>query len=252
MTRSWVAWAALIAIACPLNADRKLDRKDIQTPAPLPEGSLLIVGFLGAWEEWDNPKRSVRKLALKLREQNIPNVFVETADNHSRTTVRKFIREALDSNRNGKLDVDETRRAQIILYGQSFGGAACVTLAKELEEWGVPVRMTVQVDSVGRSDHTIPANVKRAVNLFQNDPGPIRGRTEIKAADPSKTKVLANIQHTYLFRDVDMSDYPPLARKIGLSHWKMDNDPLVWAEVEGFLRAEIVIWQGERLALRKP
>ena len=243
--------AAAIAIA-PLRADRRLSRGEIRTPAPLPPRALLIVGFLGAWEAWDNPKRSVRKLALKLRDGNIPGVFVETADNHSRKTVLRFIREALDANRDGRLEAAEAQSAQIVLYGQSFGGAACVMLAKELERWGVPVRLTVQVDSVGRHDQIIPANVKRAVNLFQSDPGPIRGRTQIKAADASKTKILANIQHTYLFRDIDMSDYPKMTRKMAISHWKMDNDPLVWAEVESFIRAEIALWQVEQLTPNKP
>ncbi len=240
-----VALVACLAVSA-LRADHRLSRQEIQTPAPLPEEGLLIVGFLGAWEEWDNPKRSVRKLALKLRDSQIPNVYVETADNHSRKTVRNFIREALDRDRDGKISPKEARQGQVICYGQSFGGAACVMLARELGQWGIPIRLTVQVDSIGRRDHTIPANVRRAVNLYQNDPGPIRGRSEIKAADPSKTTILGNFRHFYLFRDIDMSDYPPLSRKIGLSHWKMDNDPLVWAEVEGFIRAEIVLWQSEQ------
>lgn len=227
-------------------ADHRLSRKEILTPAPLPENSLLVIGFLGAWENWDNSKRSVRKLALKLREAQIPNVYVETADNHSRRTVRNFIREALDRDGNGKLSPAEAGSAQIILYGQSFGGAASVTLARELERWGVPVRLTVQVDSIGRRDHIIPANVRRAVNLYQRDPGPIRGRSQIRAADPAKTTVLGNFRHFYLFRDIDMSDYPRVSRRLGVSHWKMDNDPMVWAEVEGFIRAEIVLWQSEQ------
>jgi hypothetical protein len=233
-------------------AGKRLQRTDIQTPAPLPPDSMLIVGFLGGWEDWDHPQRSVRQLALRLRERLPSNIYIETVDNHSRATVQKFIREALDANGNGRLEGEEARRAQIICYGQSFGGAACVYLARELEKWGVPVRLTVQVDSVGRRDHTIPANVRRAVNLYQRDPGPVRGRDKIQAADPSRTSILANIRHTYLFRDIDISNYPRAARRFAISHWKMDNDPLVWAEVEGFLRAEILLWQTERLTAQTP
>jgi hypothetical protein len=242
------AFGLLLLTVLPASgAGRRLQRADITTPAPLPPDSLLIVGFLGGWEAWDHPKRSVRRLALRLRETAPDAVFVETADNHSRGTVRKFIREALDRNGNGKLEPEEARAAQIICYGQSFGGAACVYLARELHRWGVSVRLTVQVDSVGRRDHTIPANVRRAVNLYQRDPGPIRGRARIRAADPSRTTILANLRHTYLFRDIDLSNYPPAARRFAISHWKMDNDPFVWAEVEGFIRAEIVLWQSEHL-----
>ncbi|MCL4795470.1 MAG: hypothetical protein KJZ84_12980 [Bryobacteraceae bacterium] len=247
MRRSFALILSLFAVLPAGGAGRRLQRADIATPAPLPPDSLLIVGFLGGWEAWDHPNRSVRQLALRLRDTAPDSVFVETADNRSRGTVRKFIREALDRDGNGKLEPEEARAAQIICYGQSFGAAACVHLARELQRWNVPVRLTVQIDSVGRRDHTIPANVRRAVNLYQRDPGPIRGRARIRAADPSRTTILANLRHTYLFRDIDLSNYPPAARRFAISHWKMDNDPLVWAEVEGFIRAEIAFWLSEQL-----
>jgi hypothetical protein len=241
--------AAILALLCTapqaLPIGRRLRRTDIASPAPLPSRSLLVIGFLGAWEDFDNPKRSVRKLALRLRDSHLPGVFVETADNHSRNTIRRYLRAALDANHDGRLQPAETRNAAIILYGQSFGGAAVVKLARELNRWNVPVRLTVQVDSIGRNDGVLPPNVRRAANLYQRDPGPIRGRPRIRAADPSKTEILFNQRFTYLFRDVEMSDYPAITRTAPLSHWKMDNDPVVWAEVEALIRAEIARWQSE-------
>jgi hypothetical protein len=241
---------ALSALPIAVQAERRIRRQDIQTPTPLPPNSLLVVGFLGAWEEWDNPKRSVRKVALSVREKGWPGVYVETAGNHSRSVVRRFVREAFDRNRDGRIDRAEAASAQLILYGQSFGGAAAVYLARELQRDKIPVRLTVQVDSVGRRDNVIPANVRRAVNFFQNDPGPIRGQARIVAEDAAKTTILGNFQHFYLFRDIDMSDYPAAARKLGLSHWKMDNDPLVWAQVEGLILAEILAWQAESAGVK--
>lgn len=252
MRRRVLLCLVLVAALPAAGLAKRLRRADITTPAPMPPGSLLIIGFLGGWEAWDHPHRSVRKLALRLRESVPDHVFIETADNHSRATVRKFIREALDADADGKLSRAEAARAGIICYGQSFGGAACLHLARELERWGAPVRLTIQVDSVGRKDHLVPANVKRAVNLYQSDPGPIRGQSRIRAVDPRSTSVLANIRHTYLFRHVDLSNYPAAARRLPNSHWKMDNDPLVWAEVEGFIRAEIFRWQAEMFQPLKP
>jgi hypothetical protein len=104
------------------------------------------------------------------------------------------------------------------------------------------VRLTVQVDSIGRDDQVIPPNVRRALNLYQRDPGPVRGESEIRAEDPSKTQIIGNVPFTYLFRDIDMSDYPKITRKAGLSHWKMDNDPVVWTIVETAILAEITAW----------
>lgn len=234
--------ALLVLFATVLRADTRLHRKDLRTPAPLPPGSLFIVGILGAWEHWDNDRRSVRKLALDLRDRHIPGVYVETAGNHDRKTIRKFILETLDQNRNRRLDAAEKRSVQFICYGQSFGGAACVKLARELKRLDIPVRLTIQIDSVGKDDDWIPSNVSRALNLYQHDPGPVRGEPQIKAMDPARTTILGNVRFTYLFRDVDMSDYPWITRRMGVSHWKMDNDPVVWKSVEAAILAEIGLW----------
>jgi len=248
MWKRVAALAVMWGLVMPCAAEKRIRRADIQAPTPLPGGSVLVIGFLGAWEQWDNPKRSVRKLALRLRETSGPGVYVETAGNHSRRTVKKFIFEALDRNKDRRLDQAEARAVGIILYGQSFGGAAAVKLARELKKWNVPVLLTVQVDSVGRGDAVIPSNVKRAVNLYQRDPGPVRGQSSIRAEDASRTQILANLRHTYLFREIEMEDYPRITRgMMTLSHWKMDNDPMVWAEVDGFIRAEILRWQAERM-----
>lgn len=234
-------------VVCGLSrAGPRFDRGGWSAPVPLPRGSMVVVGFLGAWERWDDERRSVRKLALRLREPALPGLYVETAGNHDRKRVRRILLASLDRDGDGRLNPEEAKSVAFVFYGQSFGGAAAVYLARDLERHGVPVRLTVQVDSVGRRDHLIPANVARALNLYQRDPGPIRGEPAIRAADPSRTEILGNLPFTYLFRRVDMSEYPAIARRIGLSHWKMDNDPAVWAIVEAAIRAEILRWQGER------
>ena len=39
-----------------------------------------------------------------------------------------------------------------------------------------------------------------------------------------------------------MNGYPAIARRIGLAHWKMDNDPAVWAVAEAAILAEVSLW----------
>jgi len=238
--------ALLLAAVCSGAPRGRFDRCDWPAPVPLPPGSMVIVGFLGGWERWDDGRRSVRRLALRLRELGLPGLHVQTAGNHDRKLVHNILLDSLDRDGDGRLSREEAESADFVFYGQSFGGAAAVYLARGLAPHGVPVRLTVQVDSVGRRDHLIPPNVARALNLYQRDPGPIRGEPAIRAADPSRTTILGNLPFTYLFREVDMSSYPAIARRIGLSHWKMDNDPAVWAIVETAIRAEITRWQAER------
>lgn len=238
--------ALLLATSAAFGAGRRLHRADLMTPTPLPAGSLVVIGFLGGWEEWDHPKRNVRRLALALRAERMSGIYVETAGNHDRRTVLRFLKEAWDTDRDGRLSREEAARAQVILYGQSFGGAATLKLARELERWGVNVRLTVQVDSVGAGDGLVPGNVRRAANLYQNDPGPIRGQRLIRAREPARTEVLENTRYHYLGRDLDMSDYPWAARRAPIGHWKMDCDPAVWSHVRGLIEREIGEWREGR------
>lgn len=205
---------------------------DFTTPAPLPPGGVLVVGFLGGFEPWNDDHRGVRKVALDLRSRGLTNVFAETAGNHHRGAAVELIRQALDTNSDGRIDAEEAAAARIILYGQSWGGAAVIKTARQLEGWGVPVLLTVQVDSVGLNDAVVPANVRAAANFYQHDLFTIRGRGEIRAEDPSATRIIGSFQLSYLFRSVDESDASWPRRVFGGSHAKMELDPELWFHVE--------------------
>jgi pimeloyl-ACP methyl ester carboxylesterase len=223
--------AAMMASFAALGAAQRLS--DFTTPRPMPSGSVLVVGFLGGFERWDDDKRSVRKLALDLRSRGLGNWFAETAANRHRRAALKLITRALDTNGDGRLDAGECAAARIILYGQSLGGAAAVETARDLDRLGVPVLLTVQVDSVGLHDSVIPANVREAVNFYQHDLfTPIHGNTGISAADPSRTRILGNYELSYLFRRVDPAEASWARRKFGGSHTKMELDPALWNRVE--------------------
>jgi len=229
---SWFLLAA--AVSSPVAAQRL---SDLAVPAPLPPQSTLVIGFLGGYERWDDEHRSVRRLALELRRQ--PRVFAESIENHNRKLALKLIRRALDANQNGKLDTHEKAAARIILYGQSWGGAAAIDTARDLEKLGIPVLLTVQVDSVGMYDATIPANVRAAVNFYQHDPLTIQGRSEIHAADPARTAILGNFEESYVSRTVDESNASWPRRVLWGSHNKMELDPAIWTRVEQYIDSAI-------------
>jgi len=120
--------------------------------------------------------------------------------------------------------------------GQSWGGAAAIATARDLEALGVQVLLTVQVDSVGVRDDLIPSNVRSAVNFYQHDPfTTIHGRKKIRAADPVATKILGNFESTYTFRSIDESNASKARQVFGGSHTKMELDPLVWNRVEQYI-----------------
>ena len=159
-------WAVLIAaLCCPVLSAQRLS--DLALPTPLPPGSTLVIGFLGGFEHWNDQHRSVRQLTLNLR--NRPGVYAESISNRHRAVALDLIRRALDTNQDGNLDAEERARARVILFGQSWGGAAAVATARDLDQLGVPVLLTVQVDSVGLHDRVIPQNVLAAANFYQHD-----------------------------------------------------------------------------------
>jgi len=226
VTPKWATLAAVL-ISPVLCAQRF---SDLSAPAPLPPGSTLVIGFLGGFERWDDEHRSVRQLALRLRER--PGVYAESISNHRRKLALELIRRALDTNRNHRLEPEELAAARLILYGQSWGGAAVVATARDLDRLGIPVLLTVQVDSVGLHDSIIPSNVRAAVNFYQHDLLSIQGRDQIRAADPAKTRVLGNFGASYVLRSVDETNASWARRTLGGSHAKMELDSVIWNLVE--------------------
>ena len=227
--------AVSMEICCGSASTQRLS--ELTTPVPVPAGSTIVIGFVGFYDGWNDDHRGVRQLVLRLRKE--PGVYAESISNHRRSVALKLVRRALDSDGNGILDPHERAQARVILFGQSWGGAAAIALARDLERLGVPVLLTVQIDSVGVHDDVIPANVLSAVNFYQHDPLTIQGRSEIRAADPARTAILGNFRSSYLFHSADRASSSRIRRTLGGSHARMELDPETWRHVEQFVTAAI-------------
>jgi len=232
-------FAALLSLAVSVASPQRYE--DFSTPTPLPEGDYLILGFQGGVRAWDDESEGVRRLALNLRAASLPGVHVETVENARRDLALQLVRNALNRDRDGQLDPQERASARVILYGQSFGGAAVVKFARQLEAQGIPVLLTVQIDSVGRDDAVIPPNVRRAANLYQRDGVLIRGEPEIRTQDPAQTTILGNFLFSYKNKKIDLSKIPWYRKVFRTDHTRMNLDPDVWAKVEEFIRNEIFL-----------
>ena len=212
---------------------------DFETLRPIPENSCLIVGFLGGRDAWNDESKGVRQMALRLRSTD-HNRFVETFENRSRDVAVAFVVQALDRDKNGKIESNESSDVTTVIYGQSFGGAAAVKFARQLDALQIPIHLTVQVDSVGRSDQTLPANVKYAANLYQDNGWFISGEHPIAAANPSQTTILGNWKFDYDHPpgvDISLKALPWYKTAFRRAHAKMDRDPRVWALAEELLRS---------------
>ena len=194
---------------------------------PVP-AQTLIVGILGGWQKYDAPQRGVRKLALSMRELHLPGVEIETYENHHRGAALRKVKQ---------WHAEAGANSRVIVYGQSFGGAAAVMLDRELDALGIPVALSLHIDSVGAKDRLIPANVGAAVNFFEREGFPIRGQSLIVAVDPSRTKILGNFEYRYRGqkKDIDESGEKWASRLFFGTHLKMEDDPALWSEVEKYI-----------------
>ena len=115
-------------------------------------------------------------------------------------------------------------------------------MARQLQKDGVPVLLTIQVDSVsklGEQDGSIPANVAEAINFYQLD-GFLHGRSQIQASDRQRTQILGNFKFDYKTHPVNCSGFPWFAQLFMKPHIEIESDPRVWNQVESLIRAKIV------------
>jgi hypothetical protein len=201
----------------------------------------IVIGFVGGFVKHDNFAHTEVQLAARLRKAYSSGVEVDTFENSHGEEARRKILDLLDTNRDGALTKSEKQNARVIIYGHSWGGSEAITLARELEKDGVPVLLTVQVDSVSKlrqDDELIPANVVKAANFYQTN-GRLHGRSTIRAADPRRTSIIGNFQFDYKASSYKCKGYPWYNRIFAKSHTQIECDPAVWEKAESLIRADL-------------
>lgn len=220
----------LIAGGVSLVTAQSMDEITLKRPSP--NGMPIAIGFLGAFERWNDDHRSVRKLALRLRDRGFQS---ESFSHRNLGTAKKAVMQSLDRNGDGKVDAPEAASAKVIIYGQSMGGAAAVKLAGYLKSKRVPVLLTVQVDSFGAHDNVIPANVRTAANFYQAHRMTVRGEHQIQAADPTRTRILGNFEYEYPIWYLHTWPESWPRRVFGGAHARMEADPVLWSRIESLV-----------------
>ena len=209
---------------------------------PVPQNpSFIVVGFTGGFVRHDDPRQGPVQLADRLRQAFSNDAYVQVFENRHRKAALHTIVRLLDTDHDGSLSHAEKDRARVILYGHSWGGAAVVLLARELDRAGIPVLLTVQVDSVAKfwqQDAVIPDNVVAAANFYQPH-GLVHGRSLIWAANGAKTQILGNHRFDYHQTPVECHDISWFDRTFMSNHMKSECDPNLWSEVEALVRQRL-------------
>jgi hypothetical protein len=208
------------------------------TTSPRPAA---VIGFLGGFVKPGDRVHSTVQLAEHLRNSFPADVYVRVFENHHGDQAYQELLRHLDVDSDGTLSPEEKRRARIIIYGHSWGASETVALARKLKKAGIPVLLTIQVDSVsknGQNDALIPANVVQAVNFYQPH-GLIHGRPQIRAEDPEHTQIVGNFRFDYSENPISCSGYPWFNHLFMRPHTEIECDPKVWEQVEALIESRL-------------
>jgi pimeloyl-ACP methyl ester carboxylesterase len=215
---------------------------DAIRPQPTVAPSNILIGFVGGFVRHDNPHQGPVRFAQQIQQTVPKDTYVRVFENRRRKQAYDAVLRLLDTNRDGVLSAEEKTRARIILFGHSWGASAAVSLARDLQRVGVPVMLTVQVDSVAKiwqNDAVIPANVAEAVNFYQPH-GIIHGRPRITAADPDRTAILGNYLVDYRKNPVPCPGASWADHVFIPDHMQSECDPHLWSQIETMVLDRLV------------
>jgi len=233
-------FAVAASLLCTLPASSPAADGAIGHPVPQ-HPSFIVVGFTGGFVRHDDPHQGPVQLAARLQQAFSNDAYVQVFENRHRKAALHTIVHLLDTDHDGSLSVAERARARVILFGHSWGAAAVVLLARELDRAGIPVLLTIQVDSVAKfwqQDAVIPDNVAAAANFYQPH-GLVHGRALIWAANGSKTRILGNYRFDYHQTPVECHGISWFDRTFMSNHMKSECDPNLWSEVEALVRQRL-------------
>jgi pimeloyl-ACP methyl ester carboxylesterase len=237
--RASVVTLTFLAVTMPA-LSRALDASPLQ-PQPAAPPSNIVIGFVGGFVAHNNPHHGPVQFAELIKRTIPKDTYVQVFENRRRKQAYATVLRLLDTNRDGVLSPEEKTRARIILFGHSWGASAAVLLARDLRREGIPVLLTVQIDSVAKvwqNDSVIPDNVAEAVNFYQPH-GIIHGRRQIIAADPAKTEILGNYLMDYKKNPVQCPEASWAERFFTSDHMQSECDPHTWSQVETMVRQRL-------------
>jgi pimeloyl-ACP methyl ester carboxylesterase len=209
--------------------------------APAPR-NVIIIGFVGGFVSRNDTRHPEVQFAAYLRDR-YPSIHADVFGNHHGQKALQDVVHLLDTDHNGVLSSIEKEQATVIIYGHSWGATETVEFARELGQMGIPVALTIQVDTIGKPGHKVSAispNVASAINFYQHQHGGfLHGQPEIIAADPAHTKILGNILMNYEDRPINCDNYSWYSRTFNKPHHLIENDFRVWDQLASLINTDL-------------
>ena len=154
---------------------------------------ILYAGFVGAMESSNRKGSGVVQIRDVLRGSAYSDVCSESFIPLSWESCRNWILRQFPAHSGPFTQAEIDEGPRIILLGHSTGGWAMLKVARDLRDKGIPVELTVQLDSVGITDYTVPSNVKSSAIFHARDFLMFLTTKNIRMEDPRRTKLVANI-----------------------------------------------------------
>jgi pimeloyl-ACP methyl ester carboxylesterase len=202
---------AAVSFAAPLPASPATTEPKSPASQPI-DCKIVYAGFVGAMETSNHKHSGVVQIRDTLRGPEYGDVCAESFIPISWESGRDWILTHFASHAGTLTESELLHAPRVILVGHSTGGWAMLSVARDLRDKGIPVELTVQVDSVGFTDYTVPRNVKTCAIFHAWDLLMFMTTKSIRMQDPAHTKLIANIvvknaSHLSITRDPRIREF---------------------------------------------
>jgi hypothetical protein len=193
--------AVSLALCGWLHANEKSEKAlASRGPAGIPDATradascqIIYLGFVGALEPGSNKYSGVVQIRKTLQGRDFSDICAKSFSPYVWTKGRDWLMKHFPSHPGVLTPAELDAAPKVILVGHSMGGWAMMSVARELRDRDIPVELTIQMDSVGITDITIPRNVKSAAIFHARDMLMFITTKHVRREDPNYTEVVADI-----------------------------------------------------------
>jgi hypothetical protein len=158
-----------------------------------PQCKIIYLGIVGGLETPNNPRSGVVQIRDILHGRDYPDVCAQSFSPYVWDSGLQWVLQHFPQHAGGVTKEELEVAPKVIIVGHSLGGWAALSVARNLKRSNIPVELTIQIDSVGVTDHTVPKNVKAAAIFHARDALMFLTTKKILLEDPSQTRLVENI-----------------------------------------------------------